>query len=80
MSEEKPSFEEAFQELENTVQRLEEGDLTLQESMALFERGMELVRYCGQLLDEAELKVKALLPTQGEGYKLVEYPDEEGVS
>lgn len=80
MSEEKPSFEEAFQELENTVQRLEEGDLTLQESMALFERGMELVNYCGQLLDEAELKVKALLPTQGEGYKLVEYPDEEGVS
>ena len=80
MSEEKPSFEEAFQELENTVQRLEEGDLTLEESMALFERGMELVNYCGQLLDEADLKVKALLPSQGEGHKLVEYPDEEGIS
>lgn len=80
MSEEKPSFEEAFQELEKTVQRLEEGDLTLQESMALFERGMELVRYCGQLLDEAEIKVKTLLPSQGEGYKLMEYSDEEGIS
>ncbi len=76
---EKLSFEEAFQELEKTVQRLEEGELTLEESMALFERGMELVNYCGQLLDEAELKVKALLPSQGEGYKLVEY-DEEGIS
>ncbi len=80
MSEEKPSFEEAFQELENTVERLEEGDLTLQESMALFERGIELVKYCAQLLDEAELKVKTLLPSSGEGYKLVEYPDEEGIS
>jgi len=76
---EKLPFEEAFQELEKTVQRLEEGGLTLQESMALFERGMELVHYCGQLLDEAEIRVKALLPTQGEGYKLVEY-DEEGTS
>lgn len=80
MGEEKLSFEEAFRELEQTVQRLEEGDLTLQESMTLFERGMELVNYCGQLLDEAELKVKTLLPSSGEGYTLVEYPDEEGVS
>lgn len=80
MNEEKLPFEEAFQELEKTVQRLEEGGLTLQESMALFERGMELVSYCGQLLDEAEIKVKTLLPSQGEGYKLVEYPDEEGSS
>ncbi|MGB5931869.1 MAG: exodeoxyribonuclease VII small subunit [Anaerolineae bacterium] len=80
MSEEKLSFEEAFQELDKTVQRLEEGELTLQESMALFERGMELVNYCGQLLDETELKVKALLPSPGEGYKLVEYSDEEGIS
>ncbi len=78
MSEEKLSFEKAFQELENTVQGLEEGDLTLQESMALFERGMELVNYCGQLLDEADLKVKTLLPSQGEGYKLAS--DEEGIS
>jgi len=75
MSEEKPSFEEAFQELEKTVQRLEEGDLTLQESMALFERGMELVRYCGQLLDEAEIRVKALLPSE-HGYQLTDLPEE----
>ena len=67
---ENSSFEEAFQELEKTTERLEEGDLTLQESIALFERGMELVRYCGQLLDEADLKVKTLLPSPGDGYKL----------
>lgn len=72
---EKPSFEEAFQELEKTVERLEEGELTLEESMALFERGMELVQYCSQLLDEADLKVKALLPSE-QGYQLTDLPQE----
>jgi exodeoxyribonuclease VII small subunit len=43
--------------------------------MALFERGMELVRYCGQLLDEAEIKVKALLPSE-HGYQLTDLSKE----
>ena len=69
------TFEEAYRELEATVKRLEEGDLTLEESMALFEKGMELVQYCQRLLDEAELRVKALLPTE-EGYQEVDYSEE----
>lgn len=69
------NFEEAYRELEATVKRLEEGDLTLEESMALFEKGMELVQYCQRLLDEAELRVKALLPTE-EGYQEVDYSEE----
>ena len=56
------SFEEAFAELEATVTRLERGDLSLEESITLFERGQALAAHCGQRLDTAELKVRQLLP------------------
>lgn len=51
------SFEQAFAELEGIVSRLEEGGLTLEESLRLFERGQVLATRCSQLLDQAELKV-----------------------
>lgn len=51
------TFEVAFAELERTVSRLEEGGLTLEESLRLFERGQELAAHCDRLLDQAELKV-----------------------
>lgn len=54
------SFEEAFKELEETVRQLEEGELTLDESITLFERGQELARYCSDKLEQAELKVSKL--------------------
>ncbi len=54
------SFEEAFAELEAVVARLEGGDLSLDESLALFERGQALAAHCGQRLDAAELKVRQL--------------------
>ncbi len=54
------SFEQAFAELEATVQRLEAGDLTLQEAIALYERGMRLARHCNDALDAAELQVEQL--------------------
>jgi exodeoxyribonuclease VII small subunit len=60
------SFEQAFAELETTVAQLERGDLSLEESIALFERGQALAAHCGQQLDTAELKVQQLLP-KGEG-------------
>jgi len=61
------SFEEAFAELEETVRRLEAGELTLEESLALFERGQALAAHCQKKLDAAELKVEQLLSTpQGE--------------
>jgi exodeoxyribonuclease VII small subunit len=56
------SFEEAFGELEATVARLERGDLSLEESIALFERGQALAAHCNLQLDTAELKVRQLLP------------------
>jgi exodeoxyribonuclease VII small subunit len=54
------SFEKAFGELETTVQHLETGDLTLEEAIALYQRGMGLARRCNEALDAAELQVQQL--------------------
>ena len=54
-------FEEAMKELEETVKRLENGETTLEESMALFEKGISLTRTCRKMLDEAQLKVTKLV-------------------
>jgi exodeoxyribonuclease VII small subunit len=51
------TFEQAFAELEESVRTLERGDLPLEESLALYERGQELAAYCAKLLDDAELKI-----------------------
>lgn len=56
------AFEEAFEELEQIVSRLEAGGLTLEESLAIFERGQTLATHCSQQLDEAELKVRQMTP------------------
>jgi len=52
------SFEQAFNELEGTVRRLEEADLTLDQAIAFYERGMRLAQRCSNALDAAELQVK----------------------
>jgi exodeoxyribonuclease VII small subunit len=54
------TFEQAFKELEATVAKLEGGDLSLEASLALFERGQQLSAYCSKLLEQAELKVTQL--------------------
>ena len=55
------TFEQAFEELEATVAKLEDGDLSLEESLALFERGQRLSAHCSRLLEQAELKVTHLV-------------------
>jgi len=70
------TFEQAFQELEEIVHRLEEGRLSLDESLALFERGQALAARCGALLDNAELKVRQLTPKEG-GYELEDFEGAE---
>jgi exodeoxyribonuclease VII small subunit len=57
------TFEQAFAELEDAVRKLEGGDLPLEESLALFERGQQLAACCGKMLDEAELKIEQVEET-----------------
>jgi exodeoxyribonuclease VII small subunit len=56
------TFEQAFAELEENVHKLEAGGLTIEEGMALFERGQALAAHCNRQLDEAELKIKQITP------------------
>jgi exodeoxyribonuclease VII small subunit len=54
------SFEEALRTLEETVNDLETGDLTLEESLAFFEQGQKLADFCNQRLENAVLRVEQL--------------------
>ena len=54
-------FEHSLDELEQLVERMEGGELSLDESLASFERGIGLYRHCQQALDKAELRVRLLL-------------------
>ena len=56
------SFESALEELENLVQKLESGDIPLEESVTLFERAQFLANWCQQKLDKIEGKLKLLVP------------------
>ncbi|MFO7459445.1 MAG: exodeoxyribonuclease VII small subunit [Desulfatiglandales bacterium] len=61
-------FEEAMERLENIVESLEKGDLSLEDSLRIFEEGMNLVSFCSGKLDEAEQKVTMLIKEQGGKY------------
>jgi exodeoxyribonuclease VII small subunit len=54
-------FEKALAELDGIVKRLESGNLALEKSLELFQRGVELARVCKDRLDQAELKVSKLV-------------------
>jgi len=55
-----PSFEEALTELESLVETLEHGELSLEESLKTFERGVKLTRTCQDALKQAEQKIQIL--------------------
>ena len=58
---EKKTFEQSISELEEIVSELENGDVTLDESLTLFEKGIKLSKGCQKMLDEAEKKVSILM-------------------
>jgi exodeoxyribonuclease VII small subunit len=60
-----PEFEQALAELENLVQRLERGDVPLDEALRTFERGVALTRHCQACLQAAQQKVEILLKRSG---------------
>ena len=53
-------FEGAIAELESIVKKLEEGDLALEQSLALYERGVQLSRFCHARLEDAERRIEIL--------------------
>ena len=55
------SFEDSYARLEEVIQKLEAGNLSLEESIALYEEGMQLAEHCGRKLDDAQLRVTKLL-------------------
>jgi exodeoxyribonuclease VII small subunit len=55
-----PSFEDSLAQLEKIVERLEGGDLPLEESLRLYEQGMKLSRACGDRLEAAERRIEIL--------------------
>jgi len=59
-------FEDAMQELEQLVEQMERGDISLEESLKSFERGIKLTRTCQQALQDAEQKVQILLEKNGQ--------------
>lgn len=70
------TFKEAIEELEKITDSLESGELELEKSISLFERGVELIKYCQEKLDSAKAKVELLVDSlEGE---IEEVPAEEG--
>jgi exodeoxyribonuclease VII small subunit len=69
-------FEDAMKELEDIVKRLESGDLSLEESLKIFEEGVALSRYCFKKLEEAEKRVSILIKDE-EGIKREPFQSEE---
>ena len=67
-------FEEAMGRLEEIVEKLESGDLSLEDSLKMFEEGMKLIRFCSEKLEEAEQKVTMLVKESGG--KFVQQPFE----
>ena len=59
-SDDKLTFEEAMAELDELVSRMEDGELSLDDSLKAFERGVMLTRKCQEALSQAELRVKTL--------------------
>ncbi len=78
MAEGNGKFEEALSELEGLVQRLEKGELPLEESLAAFERGMTLVRQLGDRLTQVEQRVEELLRSETGKLLLRPLRDDEG--
>ena len=60
-TENEPTFKSAIEELEKITDSLESGELELEQSLALFERGVSLIKYCQDRLDSAQARVELLV-------------------
>ena len=70
-------FEDAMQRLEQIVESLEGGELSLEDSLKVFEEGMKLAKFCSGKLEEAEKKVSLLVKEKGGEYTQVPFESED---
>lgn len=70
-----PDFEKALEELESLVEQLESGDLSLDQSLQQFKRGVELTRHCQGVLEQAQQTVEQLLDPADESSAVPFEPD-----
>lgn len=63
---ENKTFESSIQELESIVKQLEQGELSLDDSLKKFEQGVSLARVCQKTLTEAELKIKKITESEAD--------------
>lgn len=61
----KKSFETSIKELEDIVEKLESGDISLEDSVELYEKGIHLKKYCEEKLKEVELKINKIKSDNG---------------
>ena len=71
------TFDKALDQLRDVVSQLEDGGLTLEDSIALYERGAALHEHCGTLLDKAELRVQRLVDSAAGPRVMDLRPDDE---
>ncbi len=64
-----PTFEQALEEVEAIVRRIESGEVGLEQSIVQYERGVELLKRCRSVLDRVEQRVTDLTAQMGEGKK-----------
>ena len=72
----KDSFEEKLQELEKISVTLERGNISLEEAISTFEKGMKLSKECSEKLDEAEKKINILIEDSNGNFKEEEFVKE----
>jgi exodeoxyribonuclease VII small subunit len=71
-----PNLEESLAEITQLIDKMEHGDLTLEQSLEQFERGITLIKHCQKTLTEAEQKVQILLQNNGKE-ELSAYGDDD---
>lgn len=71
-----PDLETSLAEINSLIERMEQGELTLEQSLSHFERGIMLIKHAQKILQEAEQKVQILLKENGEE-KLTDYENNE---
>ncbi|WP_078810445.1 exodeoxyribonuclease VII small subunit [Selenihalanaerobacter shriftii] len=71
------SFEDALEELEEIVDKLEVGELGLEESLTEFEEGIKLSKFCSQTLQEVEEKIEIIINNEVDGLEVKSYNLEE---